>query len=342
MGLQINEIVPRKAIEFSELKGKTIAIDAYNTIYQFLSTIRQPDGTPLMDSKKRITSHLSGLFYRNVNLLTEGMKLIYIFDGKPPALKFGTNVMRSERKEEAKEKYEKAKSEEDVEGMGKYARQTVRLTAEIIDDSKRLLEALGIAVIQAPSEGESQAAEISKKSAWAVGSQDYDSLLFGAPRLIQNLTLARKRKVATGYVYISPELIELEHVLNTLQINLDQLICLGILAGTDYNPGGIRGIGQKKALEIVKKYREPYLIFKSVESKLLEQENNFDWQEIYELFHKPDVIKNAEINFPKVNEQEIKKILVEEHDFSLERVENTLKKLHELREKKKQKTLFTY
>jgi len=340
MGLQISEIVPRKAIEFSELKGKTIAIDAYNTIYQFLSTIRQPDGTPLMDSKKRITSHLSGLFYRNVNLLTEGMKLIYVFDGKPPALKYGTNEIRSERKEEAREKYEKAKSEEDVEGMGKYARQNVRLTDEIIADSKRLLEALGIAVVQSPSEGESQAAEISKKHAWGVGSQDYDSLLFGAPRLIQNLTLARKRKTATGYVYINPELIELEHVLNTLQINLDQLICLGILAGTDYNPGGIRGIGQKKALEIVKKYREPYLIFKSVESKMLEQENSFDWQEIYELFHKPDVLKNAEIKFPKLDEHEVRKILVDEHEFSLERVENTLEKLNELREKGKQRTLF--
>ena len=340
MGLQISEIVPRKAIEFSELKGKTIAIDAYNTIYQFLSTIRQPDGTPLMDSKKRITSHLSGLFYRNVNLLTEGMKLIYVFDGKPPALKFGTNEIRSERKEEARENYEKAKSEEDVEGMGRYARQTVRLTAEIIADSKRLLEALGIAVVQSPSEGESQAAEIAKKNAWAVGSQDYDSLLFGAPRLIQNLTLARKRKVATGYVYINPELIELEHVLNTLQINLDQLICLGILAGTDYNPGGIRGIGQKKALDIVKKYREPYLIFKSVEAKMLEQENSFDWQEIYELFHKPDIVLNAEIKFPKINEDEVRKILVDEHEFSLERVENTLEKLNVLREKGKQKTLF--
>lgn len=343
MGLQIGDIVPRKAIEFSELKDKVIAVDAYNAIYQFLSSIRQPDGTPLMDSKKRITSHLSGLFYRNVNLLFEGAKLIYVFDGQPPALKFGTNLRRSEVKEGAREKYEQAKSEEDIEGMGKYARQNIRLTSEIIEDSKRLLSAMGIAVVQAPSEGESQAAAIAKLgSAWAVGSQDYDSLLFGATRLIQNLTMARTRKTATGTIYISPEIIELENVLNSLQINLDQLICLGILAGTDYNSGGIRGIGQKKALDIVKKYREPYLIFKSVESKLLEQENNFDWQEIYELFHKPDVIKNAEIEFPKLNENEIRKILVDEHDFSLERVDNQLDKLREVKEKGKQKTLFTF
>lgn len=341
MGLQIGEIVPRKAIEFSQLKDKVIAVDAYNAIYQFLSTIRQPDGTPLMDSKKRVTSHLSGLFYRNVNLLYEGAKIIYVFDGKPPALKFGTNMRRSEVKDEARERYEQAKREEDVEGMGKYARQNIRLTSEIIEDSKRLLFAMGIAVVQAPSEGESQAASIAKQGeAWAVGSQDYDSLLFGAPRLIQNLTMAKTRKTSTGVIYISPEIIELEQVLNVLGINLDQLICLGILAGTDYNPGGIRGIGQKKALDIVKKYREPYLIFKSVESKLAEQENKFDWQEIYELFHKPDVVKNAEIIFPKLNEGEIRKILVDEHEFSLERVNNQLEKLNEARELKKQKTLF--
>lgn len=340
MGLNISEIVPRKAVEFSELNGKTIAIDAYNAIYQFLSTIRQPDGTPLMDNKKRVTSHLSGLFYRNISLLSEGMKLIYVFDGAPPALKNSTIVSREENKDRAREKYEEAKDKEDVESMGKFARQNVRLSPEILQDSKELLEAMGIAVVQAPSEGESQAAEISKSKAYAVGSQDYDSLLFGAPRLIQNLTLARKRKTVSGYVFISPEIIELEHVLNSLQINLDQLICLGILAGTDYNKGGIRGIGQKKALEIVKKQREPYLIFKSVEGLMEKQENKFDWQEIFELFHKPSILKNPEINFPKFDEKRIKEILVDEHDFSGERVKNQLEKLRENKEKGRQKTLF--
>lgn len=340
MGLQIGEIVPRKAIEFSQLKGKIVVVDAYNAIYQFLSTIRQPDGTPLMDSKKRVTSHLSGLFYRNVNLLAEGIRIVYVFDGTPPRLKFGTNIRRSEIKDEARERYERAVEEENVEDMGKYARQNVRLTREILEDSKKLLLAMGIAVIQAPSEGESQAAFIAKRDGWAVGSQDYDSLLFGAPRLIQNLTLARTRKTAGGMVYISPEVIELDSVLNTLGINLDQLICLGILAGTDYNPGGIKRIGQKKALDIVKKYREPVLIFNSVREKLESQENKFDWQEIYELFHKPEIDRDALVEFPKLDEEEIREILVSEHEFSLERVNNQLLKLNDAREKKKQKTLF--
>lgn len=338
MGLQIGEIVPRRALEFSELKGKTICVDAFNTLYQFLTTIRQPDGTQLMDKQGRVTSHLSGIFYRNVHLLREGLRLVYVFDGKPPELKAGTSRMRQEVKDEAREKYQEAVKEEDIGAMGKYARQFTTLTPGVIEESKELLEAMGVAVIQAPGEGEAQAAFLSKKQAFAVASQDYDSLLFGAPRLIQNLTLARKRKTVSGVVYISPELIELDKVLNTLQINHDQLICIGILSGTDYNLGGIRGIGQKKALQLVRQYKQPALIFEAMKEKLVAQGNNFDWKEIYELFHKPNV-EPFEIDFPRMDEGKLKDILVG-HDFSLERIENQLQKLKEGKEKAAQRTLF--
>jgi len=341
MGLQIGEIVPRKAIEFSQLNGKIIAVDASNVIYQFLSTIRQPDGTPLMDKNKRITSHLSGLFYRNINLMQEGLKLVYVFDGKMPELKYGTIGKREEVKEEAKERYEKAMKEEDIEGMRKYAQQLARLTPEIKEESKELLEALGIPCLQAPGEAEAQASFITKKGkAYATGSQDYDSLLFQTPRLLQNLTLSRKRKTVSGFIYISPEMIELEKVLNSLGINHDQLICLGILAGTDYNPGGIFRVGQKKALDIVRKYKYPVKIFQSVEEQMknMPEEKQFDWQEIFELFHKPDV-KDFEIKFPKVNEDKVMKILTS-RDFSEERVNAGLEKLKQEKEKRKQKTLF--
>ena len=226
MGLQISEIIPKKEMEIHDLKGKTLAVDAFNVIYQFLSSIRQPDGTPLTDSKGRITSHLSGLFYRNINLLQEGIKLIYVFDGKPPALKNSTRELREEAKDEAREKYEKDVEEEDIEAMGKYARQLTKLDKEKIEESKELLRAMGIAVVEAPSEGEAQASYISKKEneVYAIASQDYDCLLFEAPYLIQNLTLARKRKTVSGYVEIKPQLIELENVLKELEINQEQLI----------------------------------------------------------------------------------------------------------------------
>lgn len=342
MGLNISEIIPRKEIEISDLKGKMVCVDAFNTLYQFLSTIRQQDGTPLMDSKKRVTSHLSGIFYRNISLISEGIKLVYVFDGEAPELKAKTYKKRKESRDLAKERYQTAKQEEDIEKMRRYGSQLLRLNEEMIQESKELLEAMGIAVVQAPGEGEAEAAYLSriKKDIYASVSQDYDSVLFGAPKLIRNLTLARRRKTFSGWVEVKPEMIELQKVLNSLEINLDQLICLGILVGTDYNPRGIPRIGQKKALQIVRQYKQPVLIFKSVEEQILglSEEDKFDWKEIFELFHKPNVI-NENFKFKEINEKEIKRILVEEHEFSEDRVKKQLEKLRDIKEKLKQKGL---
>ncbi len=342
MGLNIRDIIPRKEIEFENLNGKLICIDAFNILYQFLSTIRQADGTPLMDSEKRITSHLSGIFYRNIALLSGGIKLVYVFDGEAPELKYKIHEKRREARGLAKERYEEAKDKEDLVSMKRYSSQLARLDSEKIDESKELLKAMGISVVQAPSEGESEAAYLCKikEEVYASVSQDYDSLLFGAPRLIRNLTLARRRKTFNGFIEVKPELIELEKVLNSLEINLDQLICLGILVGTDYNPKGIPGIGQKRALDIVKKYKQPILIFESLEEQImsLPEEDRFNWQEIFELFHKPKVV-DVDFEFGKIDEKKIKEILVERHDFSEERVEKQLEKLQKIEEKKKQKGL---
>ncbi|MBU1252282.1 MAG: flap endonuclease-1 [Nanoarchaeota archaeon] len=342
MGLNIRDIIPRKDLEISDLKGRMVCVDAFNMLYQFLSTIRQPDGTPLMDNKKRVTSHLSGIFYRNVNLIQEGLKLVYVFDGKAPDLKRKTHHIRKEGRELSEERYEEAKQNEDFGGMKRYGSQLIRLNDEMIAESKELLEAMGVAVVQAPGEGEAEAAFLNKtkEDVYATVSQDYDSLLFGATLLVRNLGLAKRRKTFSGWVEVKPELIELERVLNSLEINLDQLICLGILVGTDYNPKGIPGIGQKRALDLVKKFKQPILIFDSVEEQILNlpEHERFDWREIFELFHKPSVVE-SEFNFNKVDEEKIKKILVEEHDFSEERVEKQLEKLREVKEKKKQKGL---
>ncbi|MFH1365086.1 MAG: flap endonuclease-1 [archaeon] len=342
MGLNIREIIPRREIEISELKGKLVCVDAFNSLYQFLSTIRQYDGTPLMDNKKRITSHLSGIFYRNVALLSEGIKLVYVFDGISPWLKEKTHEIRSEVKDSAAEKYKIAKQEEDFEAMRRYSSQNICLSEEMVEESKELLRAMGIVIVQAPGEGEAQAAHLcrTKREVYASASQDYDSLLFGASKLIQNLTLARRRKTVSGYVEVKPVIIELEKVLNSLEINLDQLICLGILVGTDYNPRGIPRIGQKKALEIVKKYRQPVLIFESVNEQILSlpDEDRFDWKEIFEMFHKPNVV-DVEFKFEKLDNEKVMKILVEEHNFSEERIKDHLQKLEESFDKNKQKGL---
>jgi flap endonuclease-1 len=340
MGVQISEIVPRKEISLLDLKGKIVAVDAYNILYQFLTTIRQLDGTPLMDKSGKITSHLSGLFYRNINLLKQGIKPFYVFDGKPAELKNKEIKKREEAKKEAEKKYEKAKALKDVEEMRKYSQQFVKITDEILKDSKELLSAMGIPVVQAPGEGEAEAAAIVKKTkAWAVASQDYDALLYTAPKLIRNLTLSSKRKTSTGaYVSVNLELIEFEAVLNHLQINKDQLICLGILVGTDFNPGGVKGIGQKTALEIVRKYKYPVRIFEYIE-KSSKYFLDFNWQEIFKEFHEYKTDSKEEIKFTKPDEAKIRKILLK-RDFSESRIDSGLEKLKQAKEQAKQTTLF--
>tara|TARA_Y100000310_G_scaffold345546_1_gene466331 strand:- start:3650 stop:4657 length:1008 start_codon:yes stop_codon:yes gene_type:complete len=335
MGLQIGDIVPRKEVTFEELNGKVLAVDAFNAIYQFLSSIRQPDGTPLMDNRRRITSHLSGLFYRNIALLAEGVKLIYVFDGEYHKLKGRTKENRGEAKAAAREKYEEAKREDDTSAMGKYSRQLGELNEEMIAECKDLLEAMGVAVVQAPGEGEMQcSALVNDGEAFAVASQDYDALAVGGKRLIQNLTLARKRKTASGFIYIAPELIEYDKILMSLGIDSDQLISLAILVGTDFNPGGVHGIGPKKALALVKSKKYPVQIFKEVEGQM-----DFDWQEVFEIFKKPNV-SHEKVEFPKLDESRIAEILVKEHDFSADRVDKQLEKLRVGRRKGEQRTLF--
>lgn len=337
MGVQISQIIPKKEIEFSDLKGKTIAIDAYVTLYQFLSTIRQPDGTPLKDNEGNITSHLSGLFYRNINLLQEEIKPVYIFDGIPPEIKQKEIEKRKEAKEIAEKKYQEAKDKEDLEGMKKYASRTVKITDEIIQESKELLVSLGIPIIQAPAEGEAEAATLARaKKVWAAASQDYDALLYASPYLVRNLTLAKRKKLPSGiYQEIKPELIEFQQVLNQLEIDKDQLICLAILVGTDYNPGGVKGLGQKRALEIVQKYKYPYEIFKHVQKNF---NFIFDWQEIFKQFHEYESTNIEEIEFKKVDKEKVKQILLK-HDFSENRIDSGLQKLEELEQSKKQKEL---
>ncbi|MBT7102563.1 flap endonuclease-1 [archaeon] len=337
MGVQISDIIPRKEIDIKDLKGKIVAIDAYNTLYQFLTTIRQPDGTPLMDKNGDITSHLSGLFYRNINLLQEGLKPVYVFDGIPPELKQAEIAKRKKAKQIAEQKYEEAKSKEDVAGMKKYSGRFVKITDKIIQQSKELLEALGIPVIQAPAEGESEAATLARAGkVYAAASQDYDALLYGTPFLVRNLTSPRRKKMPSGlYVDIKPELIEFQAVVRELEIDKDQLICLAILVGTDYNPGGVRGLGQKRALEIVQKYKYPVEIFKHVQAKF---DFIFDWQEVFKQFHEYETSYKEDIQFKKPDEARVKQILTS-HAFSESRIDSGLAKLKALDEAKKQKGL---
>jgi len=213
MGLQFRDLVVKKEISLADLKGKILVVDAYNNLYQYLTTIRSPDGAAFTDSKGRVTSHLIGLFYRTTTLLEEGLRLAFVFDGKPPAIKQKTWEKRSAAKAEAVKRFKEAEKAGAKEEMKRFASRSAILTKEMVADAKTVLAALGLPIVQAPSEGEAQATHIVKRGdAYASVSQDYDNLIFGCPRLVRNLSVAGKRKKAgtLGYQTVKPELILLD------------------------------------------------------------------------------------------------------------------------------------
>ncbi|MDD1751474.1 MAG: flap endonuclease-1, partial [Methanotrichaceae archaeon] len=252
MGVDLGDLLQKKKIEIKDLSGKWVAVDAFNTLYQFLSIIRQKDGTPLMDSAGRVTSHLSGLLYRTTNLIEIGVKLVFVFDGEPFSMKAGTLQDRAETRMKAATAWEEALAE--GEDGFKYAQAASKINDEMLGDAERLIKAMGLPIVQAPSEGEAQAAFMaSKEDAYVVGSQDYDSLLFGAPRVVRNLTITGRRKLPRKNVYVDvdPELIVLENELARMGLTRKQLVEIAIMCGTDYN-SGLFGIGPKKGLKLVK------------------------------------------------------------------------------------------
>ena len=321
MGVNLGDIIIRKEISFEYLRNKIVAVDAFNCLYQFLASIRGADGTPLKDSNGNITSHLQGLFSRSLNLMAKGIKLVYVFDGEPPELKYGEIEGRIERKEGAVKKYKEAVDSEDIENMYKYSKQSLRLTKEMIMEAKELVEALGLPCIQAPSEADYQMAYMCKeKDVDFIASTDYDGLLLGAPKLVRNLTLSQKRKVPGGkYVTTFLELITLSDILKELDLGQDQLIALGILVGTDYNPTGVKGIGPKKALALVKKH-------KNAESIFAEVKPDFDWKIIFELFKHNEVLEKYRLEWKGLDIARIKEILIEKHEFNEERINSLIEK----------------
>ncbi|MEM3580918.1 MAG: flap endonuclease-1 [Candidatus Bathyarchaeia archaeon] len=337
MGVNLRDIVPKTVIRLEDLSGKSIAIDAYNALYQFLAIIRQPDGTPLKDSSGRITSHLSGLLYRTSNLVELGIKPIYVFDGVPPALKEVEIKRRMRAKEGALIKYEQALKEGRIEEARMYAQATASLKDYMAEDSKRLLGLMGIPWIQAPSEGEAQAAHVVKRGdADYCASQDYDSLLFGAPRLIRNVTISGRRKLPGKNVYIEvePEVIELEQVLKECEITHEQLIDVGILVGTDFNPEGIKGLGPKTALKLIKEYG-------SLENALPHIKNAefpVEPQKIKEIFLHPKVTDNYKIEWREPDVEGVINFICRERDFSEDRVRKALEKMQKGISKLKGKT----
>lgn len=330
MGCKINQLFETKTISLQDLKNKTLVVDSFNQLYMFLSTIRQPNGDLLKDSQGRVTSHLIGLFSRFTKLIENNTKLIFVFDGEAHPLKHAEQKRRKEIKQQAQKDYDDAKLMDDLEAMKKYAQRTARLTGEMIEDSKQLIRALGCPIVEAPSEGEAQASYlVSKGLAYAVLSQDADTLLFGASKAIKNLTISQKKKVVGKFqtVSIQPELTELQSNLTRLELSQDQLIAMSIMIGTDFNIGGIPRIGPKKAYKLIKENEDSQEAFEKIFTELKWEEHfQIKWQEIFDLIKNMPVEKSPELEFKNPDKEALIKCLVEKHEFSINRIDMFMEK----------------
>ncbi|MHC1602013.1 MAG: flap endonuclease-1 [Methermicoccaceae archaeon] len=336
MGVDLGALMSPREVSFEELSHRRVAIDAYNTLYQFLSIIRQRDGTPLLDSSGRITSHLSGLLYRTSKMMEAGIKPLFVFDGKPPELKHATLEKREHIRKAARESWEKAK--ERGEEVFVHAQASSKVDRQVLDDSMHLLEVMGVPFLVAPSEGEAQAAHMTRtKDADYVGSQDYDTLLFGATSMVRNLAITGKRKLPrrSAYVDIKPEVIELEGELERLALTREQLVDIALLVGTDYNTG-VKGVGPKKAYKLVSKGKDLFSILDSLGEHIEHAD------QIRQLFLNPDITDDYELVWHAPDEDGVLQFLCDERDFSPDRVKGALKKLKAASESEKQKRLDTW
>jgi flap endonuclease-1 len=343
MGIDLKELFPKKQCAFEDFRDRVIVIDAHNVLHQFLSSIRQRDGTPLKDAQGRITSHLSGLLYRTANLVAAKIRPVYVFDGTPHPLKARTLQQRRERKEQAEREWAEALEKGDLEKAKSKAQQTSRVTSEIIEQSKQLLESLGIPYLQAPSEGEAQASYMVKKGdGYAVGSQDFDCLLFGSPVLVRNLTSSEKRKLPNkqAYATVYPECIRLEPGLQKLGISQEQLVDIAILVGTDFNEG-VKGYGPKKSLQLLQKKGSLENALDTISDSELTLSSD-EIMVVRKIFLEPTITQDYSLQWSKPDLSTVIHILCDEHQFSRKRIEPILENFSSLNQLTKQKNLFDF
>ena len=315
MGLPFRDLVTPEELPWDALAGKSVAVDAYNAVYQFLATIRQRDGQPFSDPEGRTTSHLMGVLYRTTSLLGQGVLPVWVFDGKPPDLKAGTLRERFVAKERAEAQWKEALAAGDLETARRKASQTSRFSRSMAEETKELLAALGVPAVQAPSEGEAQAAAMAASGAtWASASEDYDSLLFRAPRLVRGLAARARQGQAPA-----AQIIDREKLLAQHGITDEELLLIGLLVGTDFSDG-VRGYGPKKALKLVQQHLgwEATLRHAGLDPTEVEP--------VAELFRHPQTVDPGPVVLRPLDRDAVHRILVDRHAFSPSRIDAALER----------------
>lgn len=336
MGIKFKDLFSpyKEDVNLKGLNGKKVGIDAYVMIYQMLARVRRAEeGGQEFSFQGNVTSHLIGIFQRCIYLLENGLKVCAIMDGPPVSMKERILQERASRRQEAERLRQEAMEEEDLETADKYAQAAISVTEQILDDSRKLFSLLGIPVVNAVHDAEAQIAQMVRFNVLdACVSQDYDSFAFGAPYVIRNLTVSQKRMIRGKTITVLPEQYYLDKILTGLEITQDQLILAGMLIGTDFN-NGVKGVGPKTALKLVKEYPTLEAIKPHIEAKFTADDYSWDYyfpvdpDEIMSYFKNPPYNDVSDPKFGKVDSKGVTHFLVEERGFNRENVENRMKKV---------------
>jgi len=316
-----------KQKEFKNYFSRTVAIDASMALYQFLIAIRN-DGQQMTNEAGDITSHLIGIFHRTVRMLEAGIKPVYVFDGKPPSMKSGELKKRKEARQNAEKELVEAKETGDQEVIDKFSRRLVKVLPEHNEEAKKLLKLMGIPVLTAPCEAEAQATELVKAGkVFAVASEDMDCLTFDCPMLLRNLTKPESKKLPV-LEYQAPVLLK------ELGFTREQFVDMCILLGCDYCDK-IQGIGPKKAVELIGKYKNIEKILKNIDTERYKVPENWPYAEARKLFFEPDVddCKDIELKWRDPDFDGLHQFLVKEKAFAEDRVKSVYDRIVKTRKK---------
>ncbi|KFQ19378.1 PREDICTED: flap endonuclease 1 [Merops nubicus] len=324
----IAEVAPG-AIREQDIKayfGRKVAIDASMSIYQFLIAVRQ-GAEALQNEEGETTSHLVGMFYRTIRMVENGIKPVYVFDGKPPQLKSGELEKRSERRAEAEKHLQEAQQAGEEAGVEKYTKRLVKVTPQHTEECKKLLRLMGIPYVEAPGEAEASCAALVKAGrVYAAATEDMDCLTFGSPVLMRHLTASEAKKLPIQEFH-------LQRVLQELELTWEQFVDLCILLGCDYCES-IRGIGPKRAVELIREHKSIERIIQRLDTHKYPLPENWLHKEAQKLFLEPDVVDPhaVELKWSEPDEEKLVEFLCGEKQFSEERIRGGVKRLSKSRQ----------
>ncbi|MFT4892032.1 MAG: flap endonuclease-1 [Halobacteriales archaeon] len=240
----LRELASLEPVPFDDLRGSIVAVDAHNWLYRYLTTtVRWTDEAIYTTTDGTEVANLVGIVQGLPKFFEHDLTPVFVFDGGPSELKTEEIEKRRAEREQYEDQLAEARERGDEVAVATLESRTQRLTDTIIETSQELLDLFDVPVIRAPAEGEAQGAHMARRGdVDYVGTEDYDALLFGAPKTLRKLT-------SKG----DPELMDLEATLDEHDLPWEGLVDVAILCGTDFNEG-VDGVGPKTALKLVREH----------------------------------------------------------------------------------------